>query len=62
MNKICKLSDLIVTEAYENNVGLVDPHFFPELAANVTKPLDPVKTHGLESPITQHLGHLRHES
>merc|ERR1719180_645891 len=52
------LSVLVVPEANEDNVRLIDPDLFPEFPPDVAKPLDTIEAHRLEASVTKHLGHL----
>jgi len=52
------LGVLVVPQANQDDVGLGDPHLFPELAPDVAQTLNSVEAHGRQTAVTQHLGHL----
>jgi len=49
---------LIIPEANENDVGLVDPDLFAKLTTDVAKTLDAIEAHGFDASIAQHFDDL----
>ena len=49
---------LVLAEGDEDDVSVVDPDLFPQLAADQAETLDAVEAHGLESAVTKHLEDL----
>jgi len=52
------LGVLVVPQANQDDVGLGDPHLFPELAPDVAQTLNSVEAHSRQTAVTQHFGHL----
>lgn len=49
---------LIVSQANQNNVALIDPHLLAQLAPNVTQTFDAVKAERLQPAVAQHFQYL----
>jgi len=52
------LGVLVVPQANQDDVGLSDPHLFPQLPTDVAQTLNSVEAHSRQTTVTQHLGHL----
>ena len=50
------LGVLVVPEADQDDVRLVDPDLLTKLAADMTEPFDSIKAHRLQSAVAEHLG------
>ena len=49
---------LIVSQTEENDIALINPHLFPQFAANVRKTFGAIKAEGLETTVTEHFEDL----
>ena len=52
------LGILVVPQTDQDNITLVDPHLLSQLTTNVAEPNHTVEANGIETAVTQHLGHL----
>lgn len=53
------LGVLVVAQADQDDVSLVDPNFFAQFASDVAQSLAAVEAHGLETAVAKHFCHLR---